>query len=228
MPEAQTRHRPPETPFVKTLSPPHDPAPRQTATVKRQQILDGAMALFLQNGYEGTSMSQVAREAAVSKGTLYNYFDCKAALFSAMIEIVAETKLRSVYERVHTDDLDCATTLRRVGEAMIRLMIEPSAAGLYRIIVAEAGKFPLLANIFWQRGFGVSVTTMADWIASRTARGEIAVADPVFAAEQFFMLCQTRIVQRSRFQLPVDRSDAAIALIAQRASDAFMKLHAPD
>lgn len=195
-------------------------------TAKRQQILDGAATLFLHKGYEGTSMSQVAREAGVSKGTLYNYFDCKAQLFSALIEVVAQTKLRNVYEHIRTDGLDCATILRRVADAMIRMMLQPDTMMLYRIIVAEACKFPLLADIFWQRAFGVSIATLSDWIAARAERGEIAVTDPVFAAEQFFMLCQTRIIQRTRFELPVDKSDKAIAFVAQTASDSFMKLYA--
>jgi TetR/AcrR family transcriptional regulator, mexJK operon transcriptional repressor len=219
------RRRPPGQLLVNTSTLPSDQTLNAACMAKRQQILDGAATLFLHNGYEGTSMSQVAREAGVSKGTLYNYFDCKAQLFSALIEAVAETKLRNVYERIHSDDLDCATTLQRVAEAMIRTLLQPDSMMLYRIIVAEARKFPLLADIFWQRAFGVSISTLADWIANRAARGELVVDDPVFAAEQFFMLCQTRIVQRHRFELPVDKSDAAIKTVARITSDSFMKLN---
>jgi len=65
---------------------------------KRRQILDGARKVFLELGFDGASMGEIARAAAVSKGTLYVYFPDKAGLFAAIVE---EEKL-SVTER----DLD--------------------------------------------------------------------------------------------------------------------------
>ena len=53
---------------------------------KRQQILDGALVIFAAHGFEGASMSAIARESGVSKGTLYNYFTNKADLFAAFVE----------------------------------------------------------------------------------------------------------------------------------------------
>src|SRR6202000_2392037 len=53
---------------------------------KRRQILDGARKVFMDLGFDGASMGEIARAAAVSKGTLYVYFADKCALFEAILE----------------------------------------------------------------------------------------------------------------------------------------------
>ena len=65
-----------------------DPAlgAERSESAKRRQILEGARRVFLGRGFDAASMGEIAREARVSKGTLYVYFDSKEALFAALIE----------------------------------------------------------------------------------------------------------------------------------------------
>ena len=53
---------------------------------KRRQILDGARKVFMDLGFDGASMNEIARSAGVSKGTLYVYFADKNRLFEAIVE----------------------------------------------------------------------------------------------------------------------------------------------
>ena len=53
---------------------------------KRRQILDGASKVFMEFGFDGASMGEIARAAGVSKGTLYVYFDNKEQLFQAIVQ----------------------------------------------------------------------------------------------------------------------------------------------
>ena len=62
---------------------PSDP-PEERA--KRRQIIEGARAVFLASGFDAASMGEIARQAGVSKGTLYVYFDSKERLFEAIVE----------------------------------------------------------------------------------------------------------------------------------------------
>src|SRR5579872_2689987 len=55
-------------------------------SAKRRQILDGARAVFLAQGFDAASMGEIARAAGVSKGTLYVYFKHKEELFEAIVE----------------------------------------------------------------------------------------------------------------------------------------------
>ncbi|NHN86176.1 TetR family transcriptional regulator [Acetobacter musti] len=193
-------------------------------TAKCQQILTGAGEIFAEFGYEGASMSLIARRAGVSKGTLYNYFDGKAALFAAFVRRKACQELPHAFRSVR-EDLPPRETLIDVGRAIIALMTSPTALMLYRIVVSEAAHFPLLAQTFWENGPAVAIGTLAKWLTEQSSRGQLRTDDPVFAAEQFFALCQTRIAMRRRLQLPVDMSEAEIEHIATSAVDMFLGLY---
>lgn len=203
-----------------------DPARDSAAcNAKRRQILDGAEAIFLESGYEGASMSQIACRAGVSKGTLYNHFENKAALFGAVIEDLSRGKLAPAICQSHLTAMTCEESATKLAERFITVLLQPGPLRLYRIIVSEAPHFPVLADTFWRHGFGRTLKTMTDWIGHWVERGDIVTDDPLFAAEQFMALCQTRLVQRKRFELPVDCSEEQIHDVARRVGKAFMAIN---
>lgn len=194
---------------------------------KREQILKGAGTVFLANGYEGASMSQIAQMAGVSKGTLYNHFDGKASLFSAFFEEQARCRLAPIEALSRSDGQSVRVTLIRFADMTVHLLVSPMALGLYRIIVSEVDKFPNLADTFWRYGFDRTLGNLTEYLTRSVARGELDIAEPRLSAEQFMLMCQARIVQRRRFGLPVDDSDAAIAEFAAFTADSFLKIYEP-
>ncbi|NEQ24028.1 MAG: TetR/AcrR family transcriptional regulator, partial [Microcoleus sp. SIO2G3] len=98
---------------------------------KPEQILQGAMQVFLQHGYRGTSMDRVAAQAGVSKHTIYNHFQGKEGLFVALIE-------RLVLRRFDLEFPDCALPLSeppdlvlcRIAEIFLGLMDDPEYIAL--------------------------------------------------------------------------------------------------
>ena len=70
---------------------------------KRVQILTGAATVFAADGYEGASMARIAAVAGVSKGTLYNHFDSKAALFTAYVGEKCQQTLARVFDGANHD-----------------------------------------------------------------------------------------------------------------------------
>ncbi|WP_025841065.1 TetR/AcrR family transcriptional regulator [Asaia platycodi] len=196
-----------------------------SCNAKRRQILDGAEAIFLEFGYEGASMSQIACRAKVSKGTLYNHFENKAALFGAVIEDLSRSKFAPVLCQSDLSAVTCAEAFSQLAERFIRILLQPGPLRLYRIIVSEAPHFPDLADTFWRYGFGKTLNTLTQWVEHWIERGAISADDPVFAAEQFMALCQTRLVQRKRFELPIDNSDEQIRFVAGRVGQAFVAIY---
>src|SRR5271163_1893941 len=84
---------------------------------KRRQILAGARKVFMDLGFDGASMGEIARAAGVSKGTLYVYFADKSRLFEAIVE---EEALEQGQVTFNFDPArDVATTLHEFGEAYI-------------------------------------------------------------------------------------------------------------
>src|SRR5665647_3983303 len=86
---------------------------------KRRQILDGASKVFMNLGFDGASMGEIARAAGVSKGTLYVYFADKYALFEAIVarEVLEQGKIAFNFDFAR----DAETTLKDFGIAYIQL-----------------------------------------------------------------------------------------------------------
>lgn len=191
---------------------------------KRAQILDGAADVFAHDGYEGASMSRIAAVANVSKGTLYNHFESKAQLFAAYVESACARNLCQAFAATD-ENLDVAETLARIGRRMVEMMLSDLGLTIYRVVVAEAKKFPELANAFYEAGPARAIAQMAQWLAARTAEGKLAVEDPAFAAEQFFCLCQTRLWLRYKLNLPEEAPEAAIETVVAAATRMFLNTY---
>jgi TetR/AcrR family transcriptional repressor of mexJK operon len=179
---------------------------------KQQQILRGAATVFSQDGYEGASMSRIAACAGVSKGTLYNYFDGKAGLFVAWVGGECEAKLAHVFD---TTDPDGAPEdgLRAIGLRMLRMMM------------SESAKFPELARAFFDAGPSRATAFMAAWLERQAAGGKLQISDPVFAAEQFFSLCQTRIGMLRRLGLMTEPDDKLFTRVVDASVTMFLNTY---
>ncbi|MEY2976904.1 MAG: HTH-type transcriptional repressor AcnR [Cyanobacteriota bacterium] len=118
--------------------------------LKRAQILQGALQIFLEEGYEGTSMDRVAATAGVSKITIYKHFQDKEGLFTALIEQVTAERFQIVF-----GDFDFQETpsiaLRRLAEKVLtRIAIDAEYIGFLRLLIGESERFPHLAQRFIQ------------------------------------------------------------------------------
>ena len=189
---------------------------------KRSQILAGAAAVFAADGYEGASMARIATVAGVSKGTLYNHFDGKAALFAAYVGEKCEESLAHVFDGANHDG-DPADVLREIGTRMVRMMLSDAGLAIYRMVIAEAAKFPELARTFFEAGPARAIGFMAEWLAGETARGRLAVPDPAFAAEQFFNLCQTHLVMRRKLEMLPDPPEASVDRVIGASIEMFLR-----
>jgi TetR/AcrR family transcriptional repressor of mexJK operon len=196
----------------------------EDASRKHLQILNGAAAVFAQDGYEGASMSRIAAEAGVSKGTLYNYFPGKAELFIATVRRDCSRWIELVF-----DELDAntppETTLRQVGLHMISMLLSDPALTMYRMVIAEAEKFPELAEAFYKAGPAHATAHLACYLRGATARGELAIDDADFAAGQFYALMQTHLCIRRRLHLIPMPTPADLARVVDAAVAMFLNTY---
>jgi TetR/AcrR family transcriptional regulator, mexJK operon transcriptional repressor len=188
---------------------------------KRTQILSGAAEVFAADGYEGASMARIAAVAGVSKGTLYNHFDSNAALFTAYVVEKCDQHLARVFDGADHDG-DPADVLRGIGKRMVQMMLSDVGLAIYRVVIAEAAKFPDLARGFFEAGPARAIAFMAGWLAEETRRGRLSVPDPAFAAEQFFNLCQTRLVLRRKLEMLPDPPEGDIDGVVEASIAMFL------
>jgi AcrR family transcriptional regulator len=125
---------------------------------KREQILQGAIQVFLQRGYAGTSMDQVATIANVSKQTIYSHFQDKEGLFTALIERVTIERWQAE-AGLEVWEGEPETTLRRLAIAYLKKMGDEEYLALLRVVIGESVKFPELTQLYTrtviQRGHGL-------------------------------------------------------------------------
>jgi len=126
-------------------------SPRATATqLKREQILQGALAIFLRQGYEGTSMDRVASAAGVSKITIYKHFQGKEGLFTALIEWVTTQRFQIVFGALSLADPP-EVVLRQVATRLLDMLaVDEEYIAFLRLIIGESGRFPAMGQLFIQ------------------------------------------------------------------------------
>ena len=198
--------------------------PGQITSPKRLQIIAGAALVFNESGYDGASMSRIAHHAGVSKGTLYNYFDSKSALFAAFVEREAAERLAWVFQ-TSEEDLDVSEFLRGVAHRLIQAFVSASFQTLHRIILSEAVKFPHLAAIYFEAGHQRGCREMASWLGTQAARGRLTVTDPLLAAEQFAALCRTRLWTKRCLDVGPEPDAQEIDAIARSSVAMFLNTY---
>jgi AcrR family transcriptional regulator len=204
------------------------PAPEQAApgddSAKRRQILDGARAVFMAQGFDGASMNDVAREAGVSKGTLYVYFASKEALFEALIRQDKQTQA----ERLCDFDpaLPLETALARFGEAVMTAMARPASIAQIRTVIGVTSKFPQIGRAFHEAGPEYGARRLAAYLDGQTAAGRLAIVDARAAATLFLDLCKSGLFSRLVFGVVETIGAEEISANVARAVEAFCAVYA--
>lgn len=150
------------------------------------RLIRVGLQCFTTAGYGATSMSEVARAARVSKGTLYARFATKADLFRAILE--AQIRATGGVVRLRgprPKSLEAA--LRSYAELTLQESLSAEIVALNRLIYSEAGRFPELGEAAWARN-QVGVRQVCDYIRDFAAADDVPCRDPQRAAELFITL----------------------------------------
>lgn len=164
-------------------------------------IREAAAALFLERGYQGTSMDDIAAAAKVSKQTIYTHFRNKEELFADLVlgnagrvEEFVDTLTEPVLH-----DADLEEGLRQLARRYVRFVVRPEVLRLRRLVLGEAGRFPELAATYYEQVPERTCEGLAALLAGLAAQGRIEVGDPLTAANQFAWLVLGPPLDRAMF-----------------------------
>ena len=121
---------------------------RRRKEARPGEIIDAALTLFAQHGFNATKLEDVAAEAGVSKGTVYLYFGSKEALFRAMVEemiipVVARAEANAAEFQGSQTEL-----VRQLVYEWWRSVGKTRLANMPKLMVSEAAHFPELARFY--------------------------------------------------------------------------------
>jgi TetR/AcrR family transcriptional regulator, mexJK operon transcriptional repressor len=157
--------------------------------LRRSAFVAAARDAFFTHGYAGTTMSSIAATVGGSKTTLWSYFPSKQDLFAAVVDDIVETYGTSLELPMQPDE-PVEDALRRFGHGMMRIILSPPIIALHRLVTGEAGRFPEIGRLFYERGPRRGKVKLANFLEAAMQSGRMRRGDPKAVARQFAMMCQ--------------------------------------
>jgi len=194
---------------------------------KRRAILAAATEVFLQHGYLGASMDEVAAKAGVSKQTVYKQFENKERLFAEIVLGTSEQLMDGLLQ-AYVETLEGATDAREALRALARRLLDSLTADsvlqLRRLVIAEADRFPEVCGAWFTSGFEQSLEALGAALTRLTERGLLRdLGDPTLAAYQFAGLVMYKPMNRAMFAGTRQRpKPGELDKLADQATEVFL------
>ena len=191
------------------------------AELRRAAFLKAARDVFLEAGYEAANMAEIVKRAGGSLSTLYSQFGGKKGLFEAMID----ARVTELTAQMHIELAAHAPLkegLRRIGETFLLKQTQPESLDVFRLMVAQAKKFPEMAEAWSKRAPEAVRKALADYLTDRAKAGEIRITNPDLAASVFFDLVRSRIQFRALLMPSYTPTEAEIRDTVDRAVKVFV------
>jgi TetR/AcrR family transcriptional regulator, mexJK operon transcriptional repressor len=196
--------------------------PRADALKLREQILEVATDLFLEQGYGSTSIEGVASRAGISKRTFYDRFDDKAALFAAVVHYIIE-HIRPPADVPLLAGANLPQILRRLAGLILQAALSPAAIALHRLVTGESSRFPELASAVEKDGGQAEATALIAGLLERELpKIKLTAQDLVFAAQQFIYMV-VAVPQRRATGFGVPMTAAELELWGDKAVTLFLE-----
>lgn len=156
---------------------------KRDTTRKRQIILDGAIKVFTENGFDTSSMDKIAEVAGVSKRTIYNHFKSKENLFQAIVADFLEQR-DEIKPIEYSNNVSLKEQLQKFAEAELYLINDPVRRGLSKLLTSV-----FLMDI----DFGEATRTQYEphkglilWLNSAKDDHKLSFQSPELAAQIFY------------------------------------------
>ena len=162
-------------------------APSRLRPDKRRAILDAAARIFMRDGFGLAGVDDIVAESGVSKRTLYAHFESKEALFEAIVQELCDALMTPLRD-ADIGQRDPRDALIDLGRTFLDVILAPQGVNLYRMVIAEAPRFPELGRIFFEAGHEPAARLLSDYISAKAVEGAFRDIDSRKAAEGFFQL----------------------------------------
>lgn len=155
---------------------------RRRKEARPEEIIDAALVLFAEKGFAATRMTDVAKKAGISKGTLYLYFENKEAIFRKAVQEILIPIIEEKREFVENYTGSASELLANMLREWWKTMSDRRLSAIPKIITSESGNFPEMAKFFTQAVVSRSREMIARVIEYGINSGEFKPCNPVTAS----------------------------------------------
>ena len=156
---------------------------------RREAILGAAHALFVEKGFEATTLNDIVGRSGGSLATLYDLFDNKPGLLRAMV-CERCVSIGGALDRAIATRRPYKEALRAIAEEMLDRFLDPTYIGLFRVVVAQCAAHSDLARQIYDAGPAVCLAKGAEYFETQMEAGTMADDDPIAVSTMFFqMVC---------------------------------------
>jgi len=188
--------------------------PTKSAAIERdQRLIEVATRLFLDRGYDATSLDAVAEAARVSKPTVYSRYGDKRGLFAEVLRREIARWLAPLAEAAEvqltrSSDISVEQRLIEIGREMLMFTCGPDAVAFSRMMTSQAINFPDIAKLGREEGWLKAVSTTARFFDKLVAQGAMDVEDTGIAAEVFLDVVVGHTHRMATFGTPLEMKSA--------------------
>ena len=155
------------------------------STAKRVAIMDAALQCFLTHGYGNTSMDLIAREAGVSKRTVYSHFPSKEVLFDVVLRFRCANIAGHDPCEWPLEGSEPREVLANFALHLMRIILSPDGRSLMAAVLGAADRFPDLSLTFWNAGPRHSIERLTGYFESLKGDPRYRIGDPTAMTMMF-------------------------------------------
>jgi len=189
-----------------------------------QTIADAACELFVELGFQATTMDKVAQRAKISKLSIYRHFDNKEALFSAAI--AAHCQQFAPQALIEGVDGSAADQLMAVGKSLLRTLLSPDVRSVEAMIMVDQTNQKSLSKLHYDAGPAYVIAQIEVLLSQMHAKGILNVPDSRQSARLFAALLKgSDLLIIARFDEAITHDDNEIESYCRSAVAMFVAAH---
>src|SRR5262245_29156173 len=195
---------------------------RRAPAERPGEILDAALALFVEKGFAATRLDDVAERAGLSKAAIYLYFENKTALFQGVVRQAIAANLGTVEAMVVTYRGPVADLLPRILEFMASRIEQTPLAAVAKLVISESRAFPEIGRFYLKEVIGRGLPLLEALISRGIAQGEFRKVDPALTVRSIVGAMLLAGLWRTVFE-PLGGEKLDVGALARHHADLMMQ-----
>ena len=196
---------------------------RVKSEARRQAIVDVAKEAFSKQGFENTSMSEIASRVGGSKATLYNYFRSKEEIFAAVMESSATEQIAEAFKLLEEEN-DIRSTLLNFGLHYLSSILAPDIMAIRKMAINEADRSDI-GRHFYENGPKKGWLLVSNYLQQQIEQQRLINCDAGICAMHLKALIEAEVIEPYALGVLTEVDEQLLIAVVERAITVFLKAY---